>query len=419
MSVVQPQTSVPQYVLARNYLQLSSNVASAMLGIGLSIVLGISPLPPSFPLINFAHTFPTASVIVGGLLVLLLAISIVVAQRSQLGRRLGPDLGARIARFGASALLSAVGSTFLAVLFGVSSLPNSNPLIELIRSPSLVELGLIGLLIACIIFSPLFAFAGGPPEPEQPGRRNPRAPLYASLTISTLSTVLFISLLGTVLVRPSWCPPAICPAPAPITNPNGVHDANLEVFYTAVQSSAWEIPGDPAQYSLQQNNLPRQIGVLPIDEPFKPYRAVIGVHNLRRGVNDAILIEQVSVLIDRVDAPPAPLDVWMAQSDIDYHSNPVQATYRGEPAGVMLYAFSTTTPPTQVHLTEGESDEIDVQMTSSQAAHVQFRVQVVYRLTSQPDLHALTLSRPFEVILSKAADWHIYQLQDGHFVPAS
>jgi hypothetical protein len=47
---------------------------------------------------------------------------------------------------------------------------------------------------------------------------------------------------------------------------------------------------------------------------------------LRRDTDDAILIEQAPTLIDRVAAPPVPLQVWNASSAIDYHSNPVQAT---------------------------------------------------------------------------------------------
>jgi len=413
------QTPTPLLGLARNYLQLTSNAASAVLGIGLSILLGISPLPSSFPLIGLAHAYPTASLIVGALLLLLVVVSVLVVQRARLDRMFGPGMRPRVARFCAAAILSASGSALLSILFGVSSLPPSSPLVEPLRSPSLAGLGLIGLLLALIIFSPLFAFSGGPPGPEGFGRGGPRAALYSSLAISTISTLLFVSLLGTVLIRPSWCPTAICPAPAPVTNPHGVHDANLEVFYTAVQSSAYLIPGDPAQYSVQQGNLPQQTGALRIDEPFGPYRAVIGVHNLRRGANDAILIERVIVLIDRVDAPPVPLQVWNAKSDIDYHSNPVEATYRGEPAGTMLNAFSITTPPTQVHLTEGESDEIDVQLVSTQVARVQFRVQVAYRLTSESEVHSLTLQQSFDLIFAHAANWHIYQLQDGRFVPAT
>jgi hypothetical protein len=200
-------------------------------------------------------------------------------------------------------------------------------------------------------------------------------------------------LLATVLVRPTWCPRALCPAPVTLTNPSGAHDDYLELVPTAVQSATYLIPGDPSLYTLQGNNLPHEVGVVRIDDAaYPPYRVVLGVHSLQGGVHDGLLIEQITIVIDSVTAPPTPLDVWHAGAPLDYRKQPYQALYRGEGPGAQLQAFSTTTPPTQIYLQPGGSDEIDLRLVGRAVGAIRFHVQVLYRVTSQSTLHLLELT---------------------------
>jgi hypothetical protein len=126
------------------------------------------------------------------------------------------------------------------------------------------------------------------------------------------------------------------------------------------------------------------------------------------------------VVLDMVAAPDQPLDVWNAGSDVEYNSDPYQAIYRGEPAAARLIAFSAHTPPTHVLLREGESDEVDLQVSSKPVAALTFHVEVTYSLNAGDfALHTLSLPTKYQVIFSDHTNWYLYQLQDGHFVPAS
>lgn len=415
------QLSAPQR-LAESYLQLVSNMASAAVGGGVAILLGFSPFPSTFPVLGFISGHPQFVLALGGLLLTTLAIAITITQRGGLARWLGSGVQMRALRFVFSSVLSAVGSAVIGVVLGFSALPSSIPLLGLLRVHPPVGIGLLVVLLGLLILAPLFG--GDPHGARQFGTGpdsgpGPRQRLLLATAVSTLSALLFVVLLVTVVVRPAWCPTEICPAPVLVTNPLGVHDANLEIFPTAVQSSTFVIPNDPAGYSLAQNNLPRGIGALRSDETYPPYRAVIGVHSLQRGANDSLTIQQVAAVIDSVATPDVPLDVWNAGTDVDYNSDPYQAIYRGEPAGASLIAFSTHTPPTHVLLREGESDEIDLQITAKQPVVLLFHVEVTYSLNSGDFAqHTLSLPTTYQLVFSDQSNWHLYQLQDGHFVPA-
>jgi hypothetical protein len=408
-----PTTTLDARPLARfgrSYLQLVSNVGSSLVGGSLPILLGFSPLPASFPLAAFAKAIPTVALVIGAVLLLLIAVAVTFSERRQLGR------GA--ARFLFSALLSALGSLAIGVLFGFNDLPSTIPLLSLMRDHPPLGIGLVGGLLAILIFAPLLGGNNRPERSRDEARRADRR-LYTVTAVATASALLFVSLLGTVVVRPTWCPTEICPAVP--TNPLGVHDTNLEVFYTATQSAAFVIPGDVAQYSLGQHNLPRGTGAIRFDETFSPYRVVIGVHSLQRDLHAGLIVQQVSVVIDAVAAPPDPLDVWTAGAPNDFASNPYRATYRGEPAGAQLIAFSTHEPPTYTDLGEGESDAIDVQLMSTVVASIRFHLEVTYSVKGEATLRTLALKAySFTLVFANAANWHVYQLgPDGRFAPAA
>ncbi|HEX6819988.1 MAG TPA: hypothetical protein VF120_16555 [Ktedonobacterales bacterium] len=419
MAQVQTTAVTAPQRLAESYLQLVSNMASAAVGGGAAILLGFSPIHSSFPVLGFVDGHPQLVLALGGALLVTLAIAITITQRGGLARWLGNGIQLRAVRFIFSAVLSAVGSAVIGIVLGFSALPSSIPLLGLLRVHPPVGIALLVISLGLLILAPLF---GGDPHGASqfsagPGP-GPRQRLLLATAVSALSALLFISLLVTVVVRPSWCPSEICPAPVLVTNPLGVHDADLEVFPTAVQSTTFAIPSDPASYSLAQNNLPRNTGALRSDETYPPYRVVVGVHSLQRGANDSLTIEQIAAVIDAVSTPDVPLNVWNAGADVDYTSDPYQAMYRGEPAGASLIAFSTHTPPTHVLLREGESDEIDLQVTAKQPVVLQFHVELTYNLNGGDFAqHTLSLPQQYKVVFSDSSNWHVYQLQNGQFVP--
>ena len=420
MSQVQvAKVSAPRR-LAESYLMLVSNMASAAVGGGVAILLGFNPIPSSFPVVGFAREHPQLLLGVGGVLLVTLAIAITITQRVGLGQWLHTGVPVRALRFLSSSLLSAVGSAVIGVVLGFSALPSSIPLLGLLRLHPPVGIGFLVILLGLLILAPLLGPGdSGSTSPASPGP-GPRTRLLLATAVSTVSALLFISLLVTVIVRPSWCPNEICPAPVLVTNPLGVHDAHLEVFPAALQSATFAMPNAPATYSLSQNNLPREIGALRIDETYPPYRVVVGVHSLQRGANDSLTIQQIAVVLDRVSQPDQPLDVWNAGTDANYNSDPYQAIYRGEPSGAHLIAFSTHTPPTHVLLREGQSDEIDLQLTSKQIGALWFHVEVTYSLNGGDFAqHTLSLPHQYAVVFADQTNWHLYQLQDGHFVPAA
>jgi hypothetical protein len=411
-------------------VQLVSNVGSAVLGGGLLILLGISPLPASFPLLALAKSTPGLTLTLGMTLVLLLALAVTITQRGRLAAQSGSGGGTvhiRVARFLFSVMLSALGSMAIGVLLGFNDLPSSLPLLNLMRTHPPLGIGLLAALSGLLILSPLFGWGGGLRTPgagdgDPDGERVNR--LVVATVVSSTSVLLFVSLLATVVLRPTWCPTSICP-PDPYF-PGGVNDGTLEVFYTATQSTTYAIPGDVGRYSLGANNLPQEMGAIRGDVPrtdarYTPYRAVIGVRNLQRDPGAGLIIEQVSVVLDGVSAPDVPLNVWSPGPPIDYSSNPYLATYRGEGAVARLIAPSAHTPPTHTELRAGESDAIDVEVVSQTVAAIQFHVELSYSVIGGAPLRTLAFSKhEFALVFSTVANWHVYQLdQEGRFAPAA
>ena len=227
--------------------------------------------------------------------------------------------------------------------------------------------------------------------------------------------VLFATLLIIVLLRPAWCPALLCPAPqfVPITNPQGIHDSNLEIYLTAIQSASYVISDNPARYSL--SDLPVSISAVRIDRQ-TPYQVVLGVHSLQRG-RYGIIIEEVALLVEQIPLMPYPLNVWTHSLGLDYHSNPYQVMYRGQVVGTTLAAIYVPLPNAHVQLAPGEADELDVHVVSGTLADLRFQLQVIYRVSNESQLHTLLLPKVFEVVFSDISNWHSYHIKDGHLVP--
>jgi hypothetical protein len=255
-------------------------------------------------------------------------------------------------------------------------------------------------------------------KPENPNNRGKGwhlLPWGFSAVISTINLSLIVALLITILIRPSWCPAIICPSPQIVTEPNDIHDSNLEIYFITTQSTSWVIPGDPAYYS--ESNLPKSIGAARIDKktlPF-PYRVVLGVHSLQQE-HYGILFVQEALLIKQVTPMPRPLNVWVKGLPVTYNTNPFQADYRGESAGNTVPVTYVPVLYGNVQLVPGEADQLNVQVSSKVPADVQFRIQITYRITNERQLHTLTLPYVFEVVFSDATNWHEYRLDRGHFV---
>lgn len=70
------------HLFARRYLELLSNVGSALVGGGVPILLGFSPLPDSFPLVAFAQSSPRVALGIAGGLLLLHVIAVTLSLRA-------------------------------------------------------------------------------------------------------------------------------------------------------------------------------------------------------------------------------------------------------------------------------------------------------------------------------------------------
>jgi hypothetical protein len=228
--------------------------------------------------------------------------------------------------------------------------------------------------------------------------------------------VLFALLLVLVVTRPTWCPTAFCPAPQVLPNPNGANDGTVEVYTTDVETTAYVIPGNPAQYSL--GDLPNGVAAERIDQQGTPYRVVISVHSLKQSGYD-ILIERVELLIIAVPATPNPLAVYIRGPSTTRGPNLYQVRYHGEDAGQVLVADYTTVPLGHPQLVAGETDTLAIELSSSVRVDMRYRVRVTYRVVNDSAEHSLTVPGGFEVVFSDDTNWHPYHLQNGHLVPGA
>ena len=334
-----------------------------------------------------------------------------------------PSLFSHLAKFwrGALAFLATVVTTNIAsIVLGFAPEPDSFPPIKAIMQHPVISL-LIGIILSFITIA---SFLVGRTPKQKNDNKAPaqkkawRLPHWVlSTSISTISFTLFLSLLGVVLIRPAWCPTEICPAAQILTRPDSTRDANLEIYFSAIQSSYYTIPGDPASYSL--SNLPENIAALRIDQQatFPPYRVAVGIHSLQQS-GFSMVIEDVALVGVNAPPTPRPLNVWLKGESRDYNRNLFRVVYNGQPTGFPISATYEPLPAGHVQLRPGEADELDLQIASRLLIDLQFQVQVTYRIANETAEHVLKLSNHFEAIFSDASNWHLYQLQNGHLVPS-
>jgi TIR domain len=303
----------------------------------------------------------------------------------------------------------------ISILLSFNFLPQNVPPISFLKQHLFVML-ILGLVLMLITFTSLIIlYFSQRKESDKASIPNLRRYNQYIVTISTTSIISFLlcsTLLVAAFFQLPWCLATLCPPSQILTK---VQDANLEMYFLALQSTSFVIPRDPVNYS--RNELPENIGAVRIDKqaPSSLYRVVIGVHSLEKGVY-SILIEQVTLVIEQVIPMPRPLNVWLKGSPVVYQANPYQASYDRENAGGTLSAVYTPVPYAHVQLAPDEADQLDIQVTSHVLVDFRFHIQLTYRLSQQSVLHTLTLPDTFEVVFSDTSNWNEYYLQKGHFV---
>ena len=187
------------------------------------------------------------------------------------------------------------------------------------------------------------------------------------------------------------------------------------LIFFAIQSPFFTLPGNFDQYS--QDNLPENIGAVNSDIKHpSPYGIVVGVHSLQQG-RFGIVIEQVAIVIESVPPMPRPLNVWTRSPAVGYLTNFYQVTFSGEQKNNVLPAKFVSQLYGGIVLAPGEADQLNIQVSSRVKADLRFRVQVTYRVSNESKLHILLLPRVFEVVFSDNSNWHVYQLENGRFLP--
>ncbi len=317
-----------------------------------------------------------------------------------------------------AAFINLIVPSIISIMLGFNPLPQSVPLINIFRQHSLESLIFCGILLLATLFALIFSrrlelAVVGRVSQLQIAQSNR---LWIGLTgVSSISFLLCLTLLGMVWFRPSWCPNMLCPPPQVSTSSTGVHDSYLDLYPLAVQSSYFTLPGNPDQYS--QNNLPESIGA--VNSSTKnpsPYEIIVGVHSLQQG-RFGVIIEQVAIVIESVPPMPRPLNVWARSPAVGYLTNFYQVTYRGEEKNTVLPAKFVSQLYGGIVLAPGEADQLNIQVSSHMIADLRFRIQVIYRVSNESQLHVLLLPHVFDVVFSDDSNWHEYQLENGRFLP--
>jgi hypothetical protein len=326
----------------------------------------------------------------------------------------------RLAQLWVRGLSAVAGTIFLgmvSIVVGLASPAGDSPAVDLLRQHAGTALAVGGALVLATLASVIIlwgpASPTGGPEQAQPSLVSR---LVLSMALSTISTVLFIGLLTLVLVHPAWCPKALCPSVA-ITRAGSVHDDNLELYFTALQSDWYSLGGNPSQYG--ETTAPRTVGALRLaDAATHPYRVVLGIHSLQRG-RFGLVVERVQLMVTGVPPITQPVNAWFAGRPAAYTSQLFTILYHGEPAGARLDATYAATPTGFVQLVPGEADTLAMEIDPRSTADLHFQISVTYRVTNDSRLQTLTLPQVFEVIFSDASNWHPYHLQAGRFVPGA
>jgi hypothetical protein len=316
------------------------------------------------------------------------------------------------------------------MLLGFKQLPSNIPLLNLARehrvASPIIGAVLVLLFVAAMII-PLFP----KPKPKDENERSqgstgwPIRPWVIATAMSTTSFFISTILLLVVLIRPVWCPSTLCLTLAPAPLIYGPHDANLEVDFTAIQSPAYVLTKNPAQYSLSSNNLPTSndrtsIGAVLIDaqKTSSPYIIALTIHNLRN-TGYTMIIEEVALVVKQTPSTPEPLNVLAQPPSLLYQSgNLYNVDYQGQRVNAVLPATYVHLPGGYVQLRPIETDSLYLQVTPRlvTAIDLRFSVQITYRIANEARRYSFTPPYVFEVVFAKAWNWHPYQLQDGRLV---
>jgi hypothetical protein len=161
----------------------------------------------------------------------------------------------RLAKVFRRYLKSLIGSALLLLFFtlvGLNAPATYPPLFIIVHryeTASIIVIMLLSLyVVRVLLVGTQLEQTGG----ERPGvsKGQYSSPLLFLNVTSYMgsSALLFVLLL--LLIRPVWCPNAICPTPQRVLifHPQSIHDNNLEMYVIANQSTFYAIPGDPAQY---------------------------------------------------------------------------------------------------------------------------------------------------------------------------
>src|SRR6266567_1399335 len=175
-----------------------------------------------------------------------------------------------------------IAAASITSLLGFNSLPQSIPLIgfihqylaaSLIIASLLILFTLIAMVIPCSQNENITSIA------LNSGHQHRQWFIATSLSIAGL--VLLSGLLIVTLIRPTWCSPPFCPGTTYVASihADSVHDNNLEVYPSALESSTFVLEGEPTQYTA--HDLPQQdIAAVDLGSKGSFSRVVLGVHSL-------------------------------------------------------------------------------------------------------------------------------------------
>src|SRR6266567_546556 len=314
-------------------------------------------------------------------------------------------------------LKTLIGSTLLLLFFtlvGLNSPASYPPLFTIIHLHQTLSIIVI-LLLTLYLLRVLLV---GPKSEQEKSKELDQSrkryvhPLLIMNVISYSGSILLLFILVLLLLRPEWCPSAVCPPPQRIliTHPQSIHDENLEVYPIEVQSAFYVIPGDPAHY--KPSTLPMSISALHTDgkDSMSLYHLIIGLDSLQQG-RFGMIIEEVNLVIQKEAPIPHPVNVWNYIPPVDYENeNQYRALYLGQETGAVIPTDYLRFQYGFVQLKPGETDQIDIHVISRVEANIWFSVQIVYRIDNESILHTLKLPEVFEVMFVNKSDWHLYHL---------
>ena len=310
-----------------------------------------------------------------------------------------------------SAIMSSIIGGLLGIILGYNTF-NSSPLLKFVRQIPALTLPIIGISLLITLF--MFSLWKLSHIKGMVSKITGYFPLQRLLMITTLISIFSISLcvvLSTLLLFQNG-PVAHSMNNGPLVQ----EDANLELSFLEVQSSSWLINPSTFATSFPTSSKPNSTGIVPMDaQSANPYYLVISAHN-KRLQGYSLLIEQVTLLIRQLPSITIPLNTWTTAAAQPYPGNNYCVKYNGQESTSAISAIYLNAPGSPEELPSGQTDTLDIQVTSTQEVDLKFQVQVTYRISDQATYHIVTLPFIFEVIFSSVTNWHPYQLQNGHLL---